>query len=241
MRFEERELKPYAEPISSNELHEGSIYFTVNHIPGDMTIPIMETLVFIGRNLEPSDAGRVYFQDVRSYFDGVRYDDDVSDRDVDCAERLNVLSGSDNELGAFFDYDRALEQLMKCSLRRRKLDEGIQMRWEGRELNPNAEPVSPTEIEEGQLYFNVAYADDDKLVAVMQTLVFIGRDLGAGDEGKWYFQDVEAYQEGITYSPDLEDEWSEFHAASEKELVHIFEFERAPEELMRCSLRRRKA
>ena len=38
MHFEERELKPYAEPVSASELREDTTYFAVNYIPGDMLI-----------------------------------------------------------------------------------------------------------------------------------------------------------------------------------------------------------
>jgi hypothetical protein len=51
--FDGRELKPYAEPVSSNELEEDAVYFAVNYVDDEMLIPLMETLVFIGRNLEP--------------------------------------------------------------------------------------------------------------------------------------------------------------------------------------------
>ena len=73
MRFEERELQPYAEPVSAIELQEGSVYFAVTFVDEDMLIPIMATLVFVGRNLEPGDIRKVYFQDVHSYRAGIRY------------------------------------------------------------------------------------------------------------------------------------------------------------------------
>jgi hypothetical protein len=101
--FDGRELKPYAEPVSSNELQEGAVYFAVNYVDDEMLIPLMETLVFIGRNLEPGDVGTVYFQDVESYREGVRYGSDA-----------------ENELGHIFDYEQALDGLMHCSLRRKE-------------------------------------------------------------------------------------------------------------------------
>jgi hypothetical protein len=77
--FDGRELKPYAEPVSSSELSEGTVYFAVNFVDEEMLIPTMETLVFVGRNLEPDDVGEVYFQDVASYREGVRYAWDSED------------------------------------------------------------------------------------------------------------------------------------------------------------------
>jgi hypothetical protein len=43
MRFEERELKSYAEPVTPNLLTEGEVYFSVQFADEDMLIPIMET------------------------------------------------------------------------------------------------------------------------------------------------------------------------------------------------------
>jgi len=34
MRFEARELKPYAEPVSASDLKEGAVYFFVNFAEG---------------------------------------------------------------------------------------------------------------------------------------------------------------------------------------------------------------
>jgi len=55
MRFEERELKPYAEPVAASLLKQGEVYFSVQFADEDMLVPIMETLVFAGRNLDPND------------------------------------------------------------------------------------------------------------------------------------------------------------------------------------------
>ncbi|SRR6266496_5634573 len=113
MKFEARELLPYAEPISSTDLEVGTVYFAVNYVDDEMLVPIMETLVFIGRNLEPGDVGKVYFQDVESYREGVRYGSDSED------VWAKFETGSENELGHIFEYERALDVLMQCSLRRR--------------------------------------------------------------------------------------------------------------------------
>ena len=71
MYFEGRELSASAEPVSSTELQPGEIYFAVNFVDNEMLIPIMETLVFIGRNLEPGDIGKIYFQGIESHREGV--------------------------------------------------------------------------------------------------------------------------------------------------------------------------
>ena len=114
MHFEERELKPYAEPVLESDLKEGAVYFSVTFIDDDMLVPLMETLVFIGRDLEPEDSGQVYFQDANSYQRGVRYGKPLED------EQATFLAGSKNELGHIFTYEHALDSLMKCSVRRRQ-------------------------------------------------------------------------------------------------------------------------
>ncbi len=73
-RFETRELKSYAEPISASDLRKGSIYFFVNFIDEEMLVPTMQTVVYIGKNLERDYTDQVYFQDVESFNRGVTYE-----------------------------------------------------------------------------------------------------------------------------------------------------------------------
>lgn len=112
--FEARELKSYVEPVSADELREGSIYFLVSFADEEMLIPTMETVVYIGEDLEPGDQDQAYFQDIDSYNRGIRYGDEG---DGDCAL---FQTGSKNELGHVFTFERALDVLLACSLRRRK-------------------------------------------------------------------------------------------------------------------------
>ncbi len=86
---------------------------SVNFVDKEMLIPALAPMVFIGRNLVASDAGKVYFQDIESYRDGVRFDS-ASDED---GARFEF--GSEDELGHVFEYEKGLEVLMACSLRRR--------------------------------------------------------------------------------------------------------------------------
>ena len=113
MRFDARDLKPYAEPVSSNELRVSEAYYSVNYVDDDMQTPVMETLVFIGRNLEKDEMDVLYFQDITSYQRGIRYAsataDDVAVFHVVPADQANHI----------FEFEKVLEQLMACSLRRR--------------------------------------------------------------------------------------------------------------------------
>ena len=114
MRFEERELKPYAEPISDGDLIEGGVYFLVNFIDDDMLIPQMLTITFIGKDLEKGDNDSYHFQDASSYKDGVRFGSENKD-DVASYYKCSI-----NELKGIYDFEHALEILMCCSLRRRE-------------------------------------------------------------------------------------------------------------------------
>lgn len=113
MHFEARELPIYAEVVSPAALKEGSIYFSVTFLDEEMLVPTMAAFVYIGRDLEPEDSGQLYFQDVVSHQEGVRY--------AMAAEGEGAQFPVESEDSLyFFEYERALEVLMLCSLRRRE-------------------------------------------------------------------------------------------------------------------------
>lgn len=114
MRIEGRELEPHTSPVLLDELRAGSVYFSVNYIDDELLVPIIETLVFIGKNLEPADSSCVYFQDVESYRQGVRYQDASEN------EHAQFYSGAEDELNHIFHFEQALEELMRCLLRRQR-------------------------------------------------------------------------------------------------------------------------
>ena len=116
-RFEARELKPYAEPISAQDLREGRVYFSLTFVDDKMLIPTVSPLVFIGRDLEPGDHDQVYFQDIDSFNAGVRYPGE------DDGELATFIRGPMNEINYIFDYEHMLDQLLSCALRRRESGE----------------------------------------------------------------------------------------------------------------------
>src|SRR5678810_629209 len=75
IRFEARDLKPYGEYVKSSSLVEGKTYFAVHFLDAEMIVPELGPLEFIGRNLDPGDSGRLYFQDAAYYMSGIRYGD----------------------------------------------------------------------------------------------------------------------------------------------------------------------
>ena len=115
MRFEARDLKPYAEPVVASQLEEGEVYFSVVFVDDDMAIPVMRTWVFAGKTFdEEIREDRLIFQDVESYLQGVRYDsDNESEGEFHLQQQRYV--------NHIFEYEHALEVLMSCSLRRAKL------------------------------------------------------------------------------------------------------------------------
>lgn len=111
MQFEARELKTYAEPISTETLKVGDTLFAVNFLDQKMLLPVMEPRVFIGRDLVPGDKDEFYFQDYDSYQDGIRFETATKDSDA------IFETGAEKHM---FEYERALDVLMNCALRRRK-------------------------------------------------------------------------------------------------------------------------
>ena len=114
------------------------------------------------------------------------------------------------------------------------------VRFEERELKPYAEPVSPDDLVVDQVYFTVQFADERLLVPIMGPLVFIGRNLKEGDSDLLYFQNFESYSDGIRFDPSTGENAMEVHVRGLEEIKHIFEFEKALNALMTCSLRRRQ-
>lgn len=112
MRFPERELKPYAEPVARDQLKVGNVYFGVQFADEDGIVPVVEPKVYIGENLEPGDQDEFYFQDYDSYRAGVRYDSASAEGDA------IFETGAEKHV---FEYERALDVLLGCSLLRAKL------------------------------------------------------------------------------------------------------------------------
>jgi hypothetical protein len=119
MQFEQRELKPYAQPVSASNLTLGSTYFSVIYVDDEMLIPTVEPLIFIGENLDVNDIGRVvYFQDAQSYRRGLRHDSAENDPDI------TLFAGQKTKYNTSLEYEDAVDELLRCSLRRRKATRG---------------------------------------------------------------------------------------------------------------------
>lgn len=114
LRFEGRELKPYAEPVSAAELRQGETYFTLNYADEELLLPYLEPVVFVGWDLSPEDRGQVYFQDSESYRRGVRFGDETG------GETATFQFGDGASIGHVFEFERALDMLLACAIRRQR-------------------------------------------------------------------------------------------------------------------------
>jgi hypothetical protein len=113
------------------------------------------------------------------------------------------------------------------------------VRFEARELKSYAEPVSASDLIEGEVYFTVQFADQKLLIPIIEPIVFVGINLGEGDTDVSYFQNFESYATGVRYASGTEESMTDFRVRGPGEIKHIFTYEHALDELMKCSLRRR--
>jgi len=112
MRFEARDLKEYAEPVEAGQLEPGCVYFAVQFLDEEMLVPILEPWVFLGRDLRKGDVHLLYFQSFESHSGGLTLQS-ATQRD-----RESFQITSERGIKHIFEYDRALDVLMTCALRR---------------------------------------------------------------------------------------------------------------------------
>jgi hypothetical protein len=110
MRFESRDLPPYVEHVPVDQLQPEQVYFIASFLDRDMRVPELKPVVFVGRDLESEGQGKLYFQDFQSFATGVRYGSE-GEAEFQCffAQQSSGVC----------DYEKALEVLMRCPLRRR--------------------------------------------------------------------------------------------------------------------------
>ena len=257
MRFEGRELGLPAEPVEAGELKDGRVYYCVSFVDKAMLIPRLHPFVFVGRNLDIGDKECLYFQDVESHRQGLRYrtgrgEDDNGDA---VFERRHEKATVD-----LFEYERALDVLMVCALRRREASKGgviagrdhpseassLRMFYEAREIKPYAEHVNADRLEEGAVYFSCMFLDDGETGSpVLEPLVFIGRNLLPEDvhgiETTVYFQDAHSYLRGARHDSSLPGvPMPRIEGASEGDATWFFEYERALDQLIGHWLQRHR-
>lgn len=112
IQFGSREMPDYAEYLPPSELRIGETYFRVVYADDDLVTPELYAYVFVGRDLQVGDVGKLYFQDYDSYRHGSRFDAPSAD----CETEIQCFLES--QYSGVYDYEHALNELMKCSLRR---------------------------------------------------------------------------------------------------------------------------
>jgi hypothetical protein len=102
-----------ARPVEAAALRPGRIYFSLTYADEAELVPMLEPMVFIGRDLMPDDVGQLYFQDVTSYQEGIRFDADPDE------EEATFVVGPADEIDDVFEFDAAVDELVRCAARRR--------------------------------------------------------------------------------------------------------------------------
>lgn len=90
--------------------------------------------------------------------------------------------------------------------------------------------MDEAELVEGRTYFAVQFLDPEMHLPIMEPVVFLGRSASVPGQS-----DDLLFQSADTSSPDDD---GIVYAQESGQCQHIFEFERALEMLMRCSIRR---
>lgn len=101
----------FAEPVTPSDIHEGETYFIVQFVDEEMLVPVVEPVVYVGKNLDDDDVNQFYFQDAASFLAGVRYGSGVND------DALFYKQG-EGEINHIFEFEKGLNVLLGCSLRR---------------------------------------------------------------------------------------------------------------------------
>ena len=114
LRFEGRDLKPYPEHLKPNKFEQDHVYFDVTFADEQLLYPTLRPWVFVGRDFEAGDSGLLYFQDLDSYSAGVRYSS------TDPGEEGEFLALDEKEMSGISHYEHALDELLRCSLRRKE-------------------------------------------------------------------------------------------------------------------------
>lgn len=114
------------------------------------------------------------------------------------------------------------------------------MRFEGREINELIEPVAADDLREAGVYFQLKDFDSDCFLLEVTPWVYLGRDLDEEDDGVLYFQDACSHRDGVRMSDRTRRDEVTFQLARVESQNVMYEFEKALEQLMWCSTRRRK-
>jgi hypothetical protein len=95
--------------------------------------------------------------------------------------------------------------------------------------------MKPVDLVVGTTYFSISYGDPDLLAPIVESLVYIGRDL-QGD-GQLHFQDVASFRRGDTWQRP--GPASKFVRTSTADMCQILDFDELLNAVLDCAARRR--
>lgn len=112
MSLEKETIKTYAEPVKAGDLVPGEVYFSLQFMDSSLLIPILEPWLYLGRNLQPSDDDRLYFQSFDSHRRGVTVRQLGNE-----AEKFSFQVPSADNIQHMFTLQKAVDLLRHCVVR----------------------------------------------------------------------------------------------------------------------------
>lgn len=97
--------------------------------------------------------------------------------------------------------------------------------------------VSTKKLTIGNFYFSVCYLDDECVVPEIESLIYIGRNLGGEQDGSLYFQDAQSFVR-VGAFPNTSSADVRVTVTGTEPPPNLFELDGMVDELTRCLLRR---
>lgn len=106
-------MKAHAKSVKASDLVKGATYFMLSYTDEHFLIPIVETLIFLGRGLQGESDVKLYFQDAESYVHVGPFPQETSDDQ-------ELFTFPDHGLGSILELDEAIEELQRCLARKQR-------------------------------------------------------------------------------------------------------------------------
>lgn len=107
---------PVVETVDPSDLVLGEVYYAVQFLDDDLTIPIVEPLVFIGWNRFGDETVKVaYFQNAETHRQGVRFETTTAENPAD------FLGAEEDGLSYIYDFEGLVQSISATAHRRSQL------------------------------------------------------------------------------------------------------------------------
>lgn len=97
--------------------------------------------------------------------------------------------------------------------------------------------MTSAELVVGQVYFSVSYVDDACCKPIVDSLVYIGKDIGGEVSGALYFQDLESFHHAGSVIDKPNNDATVIETEAEPP-PNLFDLRGVLDELARCAARR---